>query len=45
MNDNNIPRSNYVWKETTRVSGRAASYFVKGIFIILGSAVSREFVF
>ena len=46
--DNIIPRSNCIWEETTHVSRRLASYFMKGIIIILTvqkSAVSREFVF
>ena len=48
MIDNIIPRSNRIWEENTHVSRRLASYFMKGIIIILTvqrSAVSREFVF
>ena len=48
MSDNIVPGSNYAWKETTHVSRRATSYFLKSIVIILTvqrPAVSREFVF
>ena len=50
MSDGIIPRGNCIWKETTHVSRRATSYFMKDIIIIItltvqGSAVSWEFVF
>ena len=35
MSDDIIPRSNCIWGETTHVSKRLASYFMKGIIIIL----------
>ena len=35
MIDNIIPRSNSIWEETTHVSRRATSYFMKGIIIIM----------
>ena len=48
MSDNISPRSNCIWEETSHVSRRLASYFMKCIINILTvqrSAVSREFVF
>ena len=35
MSDNIIPRGYCIWKETTHVSRRAASYVMKGIIIIM----------